>query len=329
MTESRASVRRQPNRVPIQERAFSIGNITGINSYRANRVLLKQRLTEGGYQIHETEHFLLFTRTQAPSTILAHWFPPEQIDANLGDYFLKELKPLGILKDVQSFGEIFGAVVFSLFPYEALHALHLYGKNTLRHYQCLLKGGNGALLPSDSTISRFAQVYRRVCQLLVGETFLDVGCSFGFLPLLISEMIPALHRIVGIDIQTEPFVVVRTLAEEQHLKNVHFLQGDVLVDQFDSLGHFDTVVALHVLEHFSESDMYRALTNLLQVTTRRLLLAVPYEPGEPEKVYGHQQLFTPSRLEALGEWCLEQLDGEGRMFLEECAGGLLLLEKKA
>jgi len=304
-----------------------VGHITGVNGYRANRALLKQRFAEGGYHLDETEHFLLFTRAQAPKTILVHWFAPAEIDANIGDYFLHELKPLGILAHTQDFGEVFGAVVLSLFPHDVLRTLHLYGTNTLRQYQQFLKGADNELLPPDSTMHAFAQVYRRVCQLQAGESFLDVGCSFGFLPLLISELVPTLTHVVGADIQTDSFVVVHALAEEQELKSVQFVQGDVLADNFSSLGLFDTVVALHLLEHFSETEMYCALTNLLKVTAQRLILAVPYEPGEPESAYGHEQLFSRAKLESIGKWCIQQLEGAGRIWYEDCVGGLLLVER--
>ena len=298
-----------------------------MNGHRANRASLKQRFAEGGYHVDETEHFLLFTRAQAPTTILVHWFAPEAIDANIGDYFLHELKPLGILAHTQDFGDVFGAVVLSLFPHDVLRALHLYGTNTLRRYQQFLKDASSELLPPDSTMYAFGQVYRRVCQLQVGESFLDVGCSFGFLPLLISELVPTLTHVVGADIQTDPFVVVRALAEEQELRSVQFVQADVLAENFSSLGLFDTVVALHLLEHFSETEMYCALTNVLKVTAQRLILAVPYEPDAPEWVYGHKQLFTRAKLESIGKWCIQQLEGAGRIWCEDCVGGLLLVER--
>jgi hypothetical protein len=72
--------------------------------------------------------------------------------------------------------------------------------------------------------------------------------------------------------------------------------------------------------------MYRVLTNLLKATSHRLILGVPYEPGEPEAVYGHEQLFTRAKLEAVGKWCLEQI-GSGQMSCEDCAGGLLFIDK--
>lgn len=98
---------------------------------------------------------------------------------------------------------------------------------------------------------------------------------------------------------------------------------------FCTIGLFDTVTALHVLEHFSEEDMYRVLTNLLKVTVRRLIFAVPYEVGEPSVAYDHKQLFNQAKFEAVGSWCIEQLDGAARLWYENLphSAGLLLVER--
>ena len=327
MTDGLSSSHIRHKRVPIKERSFTIGDLTGINGYHANRTLLKQRFSEGGYHLQETPHFLLCTRAAAPSTILVHWFAPAEIEADIGNIFIQELKPLGLLSNVQQFGQVFAVVVCSLFPYDSQRAFHLYAANTLQRYRNRLANTNSESPLSDSTIHTFAAVYRRVFQLRVGERFLDAGCSFGFLPLLIAEHFPSLDQVVGIDIETGSFPIVRAIAEEQQLKQVHFTQADLLADDFASLGFFDTVTALHILEHFNESDMYRVLTNLLQITSQRLILAVPYESNKPEVTFGHAQLFSREKLEAVGKWCLRHLEGHGRISYEECAGGLLLIER--
>ena len=327
MTGGISSSHTHHKRVPIQERAFITGDLIGINGYQANRTLLKQRFLEGGYQLQETPHFLLCTRTAVPSTILVHWLAPEEIDADIGKKFIQELKPLGLISDAQQFGQVFAVVLFSLFPHDSQQALHLYATNTLQRYRSLLRNTSTVCSPSDSAIHTFSALYRRVFQLLVGERFLDAGCSFGFLPLLIAERFPYLDQVVGIDIDTDSFPTVRAIAEEQQLKHVHFTQADMLADDFTSLGVFDTVTAIHILEHFTESDMYRVLTNLLQITSQQLIIAVPYESGEPEIAYGHNQLFSRDKLAEVGRWCLRHSGGQVRISYEECAGGLLLIER--
>lgn len=311
-------------RVRFQERAFPMGNVIGLNAYHVNREALKRRLTDSGYTVHETPHFLICQQPGTP-TIIVHWFSPEAIDSDLGQCFMEELKPLGVLANPQSFGDVFGAVVGSVFPHNPEQAWHLFGVNTLRRLHQLVAAGIHSS-HYESPVEVFATLYRRVSELHVGESLLDAGCSFGFLPLVIAEQIPALTKVVGIDIHLEPFSVTRAIAEERHLKSVQFVQGDLLGDEIGAMSAFDMVTVLHVLEHFTESDMYRVLTNLLKITSRRLILAVPYEPGEPEAAYGHEQLFTREKLEAVGRWCIEQW-GSGTMHCEDCAGGLLTVDR--
>src|SRR5258706_13385668 len=108
--------------VRIQDRAFTMGDLTGIDGYRANRTLLKQRFADGGYRLQETPHFLLCTLSEAPTILLVHWFAPEELDADIGNTFMQELKPLGLLSHARGLGQVFGVVVCSLFASEVQRA---------------------------------------------------------------------------------------------------------------------------------------------------------------------------------------------------------------
>jgi SAM-dependent methyltransferase len=314
----------QLKKVSLKERAIIVGNVIGINAHRANRGLLKQRFAEGGYQVRETAHFLLFTREQAPSTIVAHWFAPETIDGNIGHYFIEELKPFGIIKCSEDFGNLFAAVVGSLHPFEVQRALRLYADNTIERYHSILEDKSKVI--ACRSVDDFAIIYKRVLQLLVGDTVLDAGCSFGFLPLLIARYASSIKQIVGVDI-LDSFEIVRTIAQQQHFTHVEFKQADLLSEDFSASGHYDTVLALHVLEHFNEADMYHVLANLLKVMTRRLIVAVPYEPGKAESAYGHEQLFTSAKLESIGQWCIDHCSDITSMWCEDLIGGLLIIDK--
>lgn len=316
--------------IPIQERACAMGNIIGVNAYHVRLDALKRRLIEGGYDSHETPHFLVCCRPE-PSTapgasmLLVHWFAPDAIDSNLGHYLMEELKPLGLLANAQQYGEVIGAVVNSVAPRNPEQAWHLFATNTLRGLRDLIASEQPA--PDWSfPMAVFAALYRRVYDLCAGESLLDAGCSSGFLPLMMAELLPSLTHVVGIDIYADPFAVARMIAREKHLVNVQFIQADLLSDDMALLPAFDTVTLLHVLEHFSDSAIYGVLANLLKLTARRLIIAVPFEEGEPEPAYGHEQLFTREKLEAVGNWCIEQW-GNGTMRYEDCAGGLLWVER--
>ena len=327
MTENQATSHNAKTRkISIQERSVLVGDIVVVNGYGVDRTLLKQRFAEGEYHLQETPHFLLFARSETPTSILVHWFAPEEINADVKHFVALELKPLGLLLETRRYGEILAGIVGSFFPEDVRHAWRFYGANTLQRFLTFLSTVSTPPYPDYTIIGSFVTQYQRICELCVGTSFLDAGCESGFLPLLIAERMPFMERVVGMDIRPDLFAVVRELAEERYLHQVYFAQADLLADDICTLGQFDTVVALGVVEHFTEQDMQRVLTNLLKVTSHRLILTVPYEQ-EPEAIYEHKQLFTRAKLELVGKWCLEQLEGAGRLWCEDCVGGLLLIER--
>jgi SAM-dependent methyltransferase len=313
-------------KVLIQDRSVLIDDTVVVNGYRVNRTALIQRFAEGGYLARETPHFLLFTRSEMPTTILVHRFSPDELNADIKHYVTLELKPLGMLDRSERYGEILAGIVGSFFPEDIRRAWSYFGANTLQRFLIFLSTASTPPYPDYTCIGSFATQYQRILELCTGKTFLDAGCESGFLPLLIAERLPFMERAVGVDIRPDMFEVVRALARERKLANVEFIQADLLAPDFVRLGRFDTVTAIGVLEHFPEEAMYRVLANLLNVTGQRLILMVPYE-HEPELVYGHEQTFTCSKLEAVGRWCIEQMESGGRMWLENCVGGLLLVER--
>src|SRR6266404_3189525 len=117
MTEHQATIHNaQARKVPIQERSVLVGDLIVVDGHSVNRTLLKQRFAEGGYQAQETPHFFLFTRLEAPHTILVHFFALEELNADIKHYVTLELKPLGILARAQRFGEILAGIVGSFYP---------------------------------------------------------------------------------------------------------------------------------------------------------------------------------------------------------------------
>lgn len=319
-------------KIPIHERSVRVGDVIVVNGYRANRTLLKKRFAEGGYHLHETGHFLLFTRAEEPKIILVHWFAPEEITIDIPNYLANELKPFSIIKSNQQLGELFAGIVEATqFPGDIQGAWHYFGSNTLQHLLTLLGSASTLGISDYGIFATSAFLYQRVFELSVGEYFLDAACNGGFLSLLLAERMPFVREAVGIDIDADAFKIAQELAAERHLTKVRYMQGDLRAADFSTIGTFDTVTALHVLEHFTETDMYRVLANLLKVTAHRLIFAVPYETGEPSAAYGHKQLFTQTKLEAVGAWCIQQFQGAARMWYEDLprGSGLLLVERVA
>ncbi|RAQ97746.1 class I SAM-dependent methyltransferase [Thermogemmatispora tikiterensis] len=321
--------------VPVRERALRVGDLIVIDGHRTRRQALAERLQAGGYRLQHTPHFLMAERAKEPRRLLVHFFARQELDADLGACFLEELRPAGWLTTPADLAQLFAGVIGSCSPRDPALAWRRYGENTLQRYRLLLQSAQPQELPRPvSPIAVFSSLYRRVVALIGRErvtaagTLLDAGCSFGFLPLLLAEASPELREIVGLDLLPDAFLVARQLAAERGWPQVRFVQADLRVaGELAPLGRFDTVVALHVLEHFSPEEGEQVLNNLLAATRRLLVIAVPYEE-QPEPVYGHQRVFSPATLEALGKRCLERWGGPGgRYWCEECAGGLLVVER--
>ncbi len=333
MIENRPSIsstQAKTKKVSIQERSVHVGDFIVVNGYHVNRVLLQKRFAEGGYQAHETKHFLLFTRTEEPTMILVHWFAPQEITTNIIGYLAEELKPFGFVTSNQRLSELFAGIVGgTLFPGDVRRAWNYFGANTLQRLLTFVCSATTLGVSEYGILGEAAFLYQRVCELGVGERFLDAACNGGFLSLLLAERLPFVSNVVGVDLDANVFRGAQELVEERHLTNVRYQQADLLADNFSTIGIFDTVTVLHVLEHFTEEDMYCVLTNLLTVTAHRLIVAVPYESGKPSQAYDHKQLFSRAKLEAVGTWCIEQLQGAARMWYEDLphGAGLLLIER--
>src|SRR5215469_11912601 len=256
MTESQTTIHNaKPRKISIQDRSVHIGDFIVVDGYRVNRDTLKQQIAEGGYQVQETPHFLLFTREIAPRTILVHWFAPEEFNTNISHYLVQELKPFGILTSNQRLGELMTGIIGGThFPGDVRRAWNYFGANTLQYLLIFVNSATPPVPPDYGTLSASATLYQRVCQLCVGERFLDAGCNGGFLSLLLAEHMPFVSEAIGVDLDANVFQVAQKLAEERQLTNVRYVQADLLDDDLDTIGKFDTVTALHVLEHFSEEN---------------------------------------------------------------------------
>jgi SAM-dependent methyltransferase len=317
--------------ISIQERSVRVGDVIVVNGYRVKHARLERQFADAGYQVHETKHFLLFTRAEEPKLILVHWFAPEDLHTNLSHHLAEELKPLGVITSNQVLGELMtGIVGGTLYHDDVRRAWNYFGANTLQRLLLLVSSAMSPHLPDYGSLGASATLYQRVLELAIGERFLDAACNGGYFPLLVAERVPFVREVVGVDRDAEVFQVAQELASERHLTSVRYVQADLLADDLSTLGRFHTVTALHVLEHFTEEEMYRVLANLLSVTAHRLICAVPYEDDSPSQAYDHRQLFSRAKLEAVGAWCIEQLHGQARTWYEDIAppGGLLLLERR-
>jgi SAM-dependent methyltransferase len=289
------------------------------------------RLSARGFRVRETPHFVHCQRRPGGQTILLHRFSESAIDEDVSPLVAEELGTLGVIASAREYGETLFAVVASTCPSsldcpECGH-LHLDQPAIWRHFSLntLARLRRWLDEPGDcaSHTAVFAAIYRRILECRVGDSVLDVGSNLGHLPVLLSERAPEV-TVVGCDNRPESIATCEALAGAAGAR-VSWRLADVLAPEFAELGRFDTVTAVHVLEHLAEEELPAALAHLIGVTGRRLIVAVPYE-ARPQPLYGHRQAFTPETLRAWGEWCVETL-AVGRFTCEDVAGGFLVVDR--
>lgn len=305
--------------------SVTVGNFRVIYQPITEWKQLKAYLQRQGLRISETSHFLLgFTTTESQITLI-HCFSPEEIDNNVGYFLMQELAPLGLMTSDQAFGDILVGIVTSLVPDNPVTAWSFFSFNTLQRFRKYLTSSIEDV--QQDFIIPFAYIYRRLFDLKVGSSLLDVGCACAFWPLLVAERTSSKGgTIIGIDNRDAAINLSCQLATVANIRNVEFIKSDVLTDDFLQLGTFDTVTAIHFLEHLTESQTVQAMHNLLHVTRYRLLIAVPYEE-QAEVAFGHEQVFSREKLAQWGNWCIKQLDGKAHIWCEDVYGGLLVIER--
>ncbi len=277
-------------------------------------------------RIQKTEHFLCATNPGSGITFLVHNFYFQSLDNNIGYYLLKELAPLGLLPSEKAFGAALVGIIISTNLVDPVSAWSQFSLNTLQQIEKILHGPDTQSDRQDF-IDSFAAIYQRLLALRVGSELLDVGCACAFWPILAAQVSDIQYqRIVGVDNRQDAINLSNQLAILTQTNTVNFVLMDVLDTKFLALGTFDTVTAIHVLEHIPEVLLPKVLLNLLQVTRHRLLIAVPYEE-QPELAFGHEQVFNREKLETWGQWCVQQLEGNAKAYCEDVRGGLLIVER--
>ena len=312
-----------------RQEAVRVGNVTVVAQHdKVSFDQYKRQLLAQSYRIHETEHFVICQKPSSHHTILIHSFGQSEINADLIRFIEEELPAFRVIESEKAFGATLFAILASTFsaPRDQPTIWRRFCLNTLEALRDGIAHPYRTLSPT-SYIGPFSAIYLRIFELFTGQSLLDAGCSFGFLPVLMAERYPH-ARITGCDNNPDAITFSNDLANVTNANGLTFTLLDVLSEDFPRQESVDTVTAIHLLEHLTEQDLPAALTHLLQVTNKRLIIAVPYEE-EAQGLYGHHQVFTPEKLNYWGNWCIEQLKGEGRYWCEEVMGGMLIIERSA
>jgi len=229
----------------------------------------------------QTPHFLIANGRVRPRF-------SQEISNELADHIAAELAPLGLVPDGPAFERIFTETVLAARPDPVRAWMAFYG-NTMRRLRRPDRGGTGC-------VDTFARIYAHVLSLIRGTSVLDVGCCFGFLPLLVAEQDLRL-RVVGTDLVPPTAALAGRIARADGSR-ARFAAADVLALPVGDAA-VDTVLAVHVLEHLPTEVSALALAQLRRVARQRVVIAVPLEEV-PDPVFGHVQAFDLPALARLG-----------------------------
>jgi len=230
----------------------------------------------------QTPHFLIRDGRVTPRY-------PEAVSNELADHIAAELGPLGLVPDGPAFERVFVDAVLASDP-DPVRAWTAFYGNTIRELRRPDPGGTGSL-------ATFGRIYAHVLSLIRGVTVLDVGCCFGFLPLLAAERNPRL-RLIGADLVPGTAALASQISRTRGARP-RFLAADLLALPVASQA-VDTVLAIHVLEHLPADASRLALAQLRRAARRRVVIAVPLEPV-PDPVFGHRQAFDLAGLASIGD----------------------------
>ncbi len=252
----------------------------------------------------------------ASTTLVVHNLSAGAIDNDVGTLIAQELVAPELLCGLGAFERCFAGVVESTGP-APRDCWRRFYRNTL----CALQDDERATATVGGPIDTFRQIYRHAAALVQGASVLDAGSCFAFFPMLLAAR--GELRVTASDKNPATVTLGRSIAGELGL-GLDFLTADVTRPLPVKDGSFDTVTALHLLEHLPEHQSAEMLASLCGAARRRVVVAVPLEPI-PDPVYGHRQAFDLPRLASLGESLGESVPG-WRGEAHEYLGGWLVLE---
>jgi hypothetical protein len=271
------------------------------------RVLARLR----GAQTAQTRSFAVFHGRS--STLVVHRVALDAVDNDIGERVVDELVRPGLVPGPNAFERCFAGLVESTDP-SPQAAWRRFYINTV----VALRGARNRPA-TDAPIATFAHIYRHAEQLARGHSVLDIGSCFAFFPMLLAAR--GELRVTASDVHAPTVALARWMAAELDLP-VAFETADVTQRLPFASASFDTVTALHVLEHLPPDRNLAALEELCRTSVRRVVVAVPFE-RTPDPVFGHQQAFDMPRLSTLAN-AVRGWRGQAHEHL----GGWLVLEPR-
>lgn len=284
-----------------------------ISVCHADRAAVPVRLVANRPPDAQTTHFE--AHRIGERLLVVHRTRPDELDDDLAGRLACELSGPGLIESAADFERVFIGIVRSTVndPLTAWSTFYANSLAVLRHPR---EAPDPEASP-ESSLSAFAPVHQRAIAEIAGQTVLDLGSCFGFLPLRLAA---DGFAVTASDHTRGTMALLAAITRNR----VHG-GGPLATVVCDARavpaasGSVDTVTAIHLLEHLPADDTARVLDEMLRVARRRVVVAVPYEDA-PEPVYGHQRCFDHATLDELGE-------RSGRRFrVDDDHGGWLVVD---
>lgn len=281
--------------------------------YEDDLVVVTRRAARRSDGVVHTTHFE--ASTQDGRLHITHSLPTRRIDNDLAGLIAGELFGPGWLSGAESFERVLTGVVLTSAP-DPVSAWELFYRNTLAR----LGEPARASAPADGSLAAYRPVYEHAVSLIGPGSVLELGCCFGFLSLQLADPahITALD-VTASDVTANTVRLLAILAPRLGRPLATLVCDAARVPRPDRA--FDTVLAIHLLEHLEPDHGSAVLTEALRLARRRVVVAVPFE-DTPSAAFGHVRTFT------LDELCYLGLESGWSISAYEHHGGWLVLDRR-
>lgn len=241
-----------------------------------------------------TEHFDLLT---GPDRVrVRHTLAVGDVDDDLAGLLADELFRPGWLRGSEVFERLFTGVVRSVDP-DPVAAWGAFYRNTLDRAATAASPGSPASPAAGGahgTIDGYAPVWSHASGLVGPGTVLELGSCFGFFALRLAAEGRA---VTASDVSAGTVQLLATIAPTLGTPLGTLVADAAHVPLPDS--SYDTVLALHLLEHLDGDHGDRVVAEALRVARSRLVLAVPLE-DVADDTWGHVRTVSLADLDAWG-----------------------------
>ncbi|RNI19840.1 mycofactocin oligosaccharide methyltransferase MftM [Flexivirga caeni] len=243
--------------------------------------------------------------------LLEHDLGAGEVSDDISGQLSEELFDAGWIRGPELFEELLVGIVLTCAETPQQAWLNFY-RNTLRRIDEEIAEPSGR-----GSIAAYAPVHEHVQEVIRGTAVHELGTCFGFQALRLAR---AGLEITASDLSAEAVHLLLDMSRLLDLPVRTLVADAARLTEPD--GSFDTVLAIHLLEHVPDDTAVEIIREACRMARRRVVVAVPFEE-EPSQQFGHLRSLT---LADLRTWVRGAgTDWDWRVY--EHHGGWLLLDR--